>query len=610
MQNLIRLVLPYSYVLLFFACCLQASTHAQPVSKPPQRNFAEAFPELSKAIEANDQSGLRNAFTRLSVQDRQRVLTALHSSRLYPNTPDSNVAPSSRENDPIQPRGGASLANFSELMQLIETTVSPDVWLNAGGTATMSPFRQGVRINPDGIIERFEASSILIGDAKTGSSNLKNIATSKPKLRFPGDDSLEASAPTILLTELGQWQSPTPLRWVSLRKLDRELAEQIAQGKSGSIAAELLGGLTRIDYVMVDLEGSDCWIGGPAGNLAASRRGDLLHRELLLPPVLLEDLLVVAAHVLNAQGEFGCSIDPDPSRLVAAYQMANNKSSLRLLQRDPERWVEEWKQKLGPQNANIVGIPQNSPTGFAMIVADAHMKRLAFGLEPSVAEVANYWRESDKLGSLQQQSMVRWWFALSNHPIEHDPANHLYRFSKSNVRVLSETQWINANGQRLVSASPDAAADAFAKNFTEHFDKLQKAVPSYGRLRHIFDLAVAMEILRLESDKEAFEPFEVLGTSKYAPRLTVAPKSIDSVVATRSRIDGGMSAIVSGGVSIEPSLITKKLQVQRKLADRLVLPNTGESPSSGSKPSESTSPDSTSAGSLSAEPTFETLFWK
>ena len=126
MQNLIRLVLPYSYVLLFFACCLQASTHAQPVSKPPQRNFAEAFPELSKAIEANDQSGLRNAFTRLSVQDRQRVLTALHSSRLYPNTPDNNIAPSSRENDPIQPRGGASLANFSELMQLIETTVSPE----------------------------------------------------------------------------------------------------------------------------------------------------------------------------------------------------------------------------------------------------------------------------------------------------------------------------------------------------------------------------------------------------------------------------------------------------------------------------------------------------
>jgi hypothetical protein len=109
-----------------------------------------------------------------------------------------------------------------------------------------------------------------------------------------------------------------------------------------------------------------------------------------------------------------------------------------------------------------------------------------------------------------------------------------------------------------------------------------------------------MEILRLESDKEAFEPFEVLGTSKYAPRLTVAPKSIDSVVATRSRIDGGMSAIVSGGVSIEPNLVTKKLQVHTKLADRLVLPNTSDSPT----------PASTSAGSPSAKPTFETPFWK
>lgn len=606
MQNLIRFVLPHTCVLLLFASCLNSSAFPQTATEPPQQNFAAAFPELSKAIEAKDQSGIRGAFSQLSVQDRQRVLTALHSSRLYLNNPDNNNSLSSRStDDPNLPRGGASLANFSELMQLIETTVSPDVWLNAGGTATMSPFRQGVRINPEGIIERLEASSILIGDSKTGSSNLKNIATSKPKLRFPGDDSAEATAPSILLTELGQWQSPTPLRWVSLRKLDRELAQQVAQGKSGSIAAELLGGLCRIDYVMIDQERGDCWIGGPAGNLAASRRGDLLHRDLMLPPVLLEDLLVVAAHVLNAQGEFGCSIDPDPNRLVVAYQMANNKSSLRLLQRDPERWVEEWKQKLGPQNANIVGIPQNSPTGFALIVADAHMKRLAFGLEPSVAEVANYWRESDKLGSVQQQSMVRWWFALSNHPIEHDPANHLYRFSKSNVRVLSETQWINASGQRLVSASPDAAADAFAKNFTSHFDKLQKAVPSYGRLRHIFDLAVAMEILRHESDKELFQPFEVLGTPKYAPRLAVAPKSIDSVVATRNRIDGGMSAIVSGGVSIEPNLVTKKLQIHSKLADRLVLPNTSDSPSPAS-----TSPASTSAGSPYAKPTFETPFWK
>jgi hypothetical protein len=42
--------------------------------------------------------------------------------------------------------GGGSMANFSELMRLIETTISPDVWLNAGGTATMSPFRQNLSL--------------------------------------------------------------------------------------------------------------------------------------------------------------------------------------------------------------------------------------------------------------------------------------------------------------------------------------------------------------------------------------------------------------------------------------------------------------------------------
>lgn len=42
--------------------------------------------------------------------------------------------------------GGASMANFSELMHLIETTISPDAWLNAGGTATMNPFTQNLSL--------------------------------------------------------------------------------------------------------------------------------------------------------------------------------------------------------------------------------------------------------------------------------------------------------------------------------------------------------------------------------------------------------------------------------------------------------------------------------
>ncbi len=42
--------------------------------------------------------------------------------------------------------GGASLANFSELMMLIENTIAPSEWQNAGGTSTMQPFRQNLSL--------------------------------------------------------------------------------------------------------------------------------------------------------------------------------------------------------------------------------------------------------------------------------------------------------------------------------------------------------------------------------------------------------------------------------------------------------------------------------
>jgi hypothetical protein len=447
-------------------------------------------------------------------------------------------------------------------MQLIESTISPDVWLNAGGTATMSPFRQGVRITTEGVIERI--------------SNVKQHGA--PKLRTLPEELATGEPIAVALDELGQWQNPSPLRWISLRSLDEQLQSQVEQGTRGNIASELLGGLCRIDYLAWDSENNDWLIGGPAGNLAASRQGDLLHRELKLPPVLLEDLLTVADHVLNLRGEFGCSIDPDPKRLIAAYQMANDKASIRLLARDPEAWVSEWKDKLGFQNANVVGISQDSPTGYALLIADAHMKRLAFGLEPSVQGLSNYWLLSERLGYAKQQSMVRWWFAMSESGIAFDPDEQIYHFQGSNVAVLSETQMMHSDGTRVAAQLPDRAADEFARNFTANFESLQRAYPAYGRLRHIFDLAVVMEIIRAESvnqqkRQKASLEFNVLGKSAYVPHMDIAPTQIDSIVATRKRSDGSTSAIVSGGVSIAPKATATKLRLDRELKYRVSIEN-------------------------------------
>jgi hypothetical protein len=53
--------------------------------------------------------------------------------------------------------------------------------------------------------------------------------------------------------------------------------------------------------------------------------------------------------------------------------------------------------------------------------------------------------------------------------------------------------------------------------------------------------------------------------------MQIAPTQIDSIVATRKRTDGSISAIVSGGVSIEPRAIPGKLRVGSDLKNRVSL---------------------------------------
>ncbi len=491
-------------------------------------------------------------FSASAQQERPRSLSELHAERgLLGGLESGNNAGGL----PGMPAGGASLANFTELMRLIETTIAPDQWANAGGTATMSPFRSGVRIEPNGLIARFE--------------DIEQVDA--PKLRLPKTDRSRLGQPTIRLDELGAWQQRTALRWVSLHQLDAQLQQRLEDGLSANIAMELLGGLCRIDYVAFDAESGEWMLGGPAGSVAATPAGDLLHSELKLPPILLEDLLAVAPHVLRGQGEFGCTIDPVQERLVAAYKMAREPVSIRNLRSDPDRWAEEWKAKIGRQRATIIGLPKDSPTGYALLIADAHMKRVALGLEPSVDGLKNYWLESDLVSQQNKGSMVRWWFSISDTRIPCDTKRNIYHFESSNVCVLSEAQMLNQQGQRVVADRADWAADAFARNFTTHFEGLQQTYPIYGRLRHIVDLAVALEIVRAQIAAGVGKPLRMLENPELQTHMCVAPTEIDSVVATRRSSDGTVSAMVSGGVSIASQTTRARLREHAKHFETISL---------------------------------------
>jgi hypothetical protein len=328
-----------------------------------------------------------------------------------------------------------------------------------------------------------------------------------------------------------------------------------------------------------------------------------------LPPVLLEDLLGIAPHVLRNKGEFGCSIDPDPVRLVEAYEMARTASSMRAMQRQPEKWAEEWRQKLGRQNAKVIGLRQDSPTGYALVIADAHMKRLGLGLEPSPAKMKSYWLEKaalSSLGSSGDSGLVRWWFSLTDHKIPMDPERHIYHFASSNVQVLSEAQMMNAKGERVTTTSPDYAADAFAKKFTRNFEQLQKDYPVYGRLRHIFDLAVAMEIVRNEIRSGNGKPFLAIDNAKAQPRLPVAPTELESIASTHLQPNGSMSAMISGGVSIHVTDAISRLKVDKSQTNEVAFESSNDL---SKQAADTVSPQS---GNLenTMKPKRDTPFWR
>ncbi|XZE19458.1 DUF1598 domain-containing protein [Pirellulaceae bacterium SH449] len=440
--------------------------------------------------------------------------------------------------------GGSPLANFDELMNIIETVVDGG-WESQGGTSSMIPHRNGVRISTSGVMER--------------------ISPSEESLR----ELRQMGKPKADLSALGSWQEPTSLRWISLRSLDELVADRMLGNKPSSVAMELLGGIYRLDYLAFDEENNDWLLGGPAGNLGMHVDGQLVNQETGMPPILLEDLLSIAPVILNSGRDFGCTINPDENRLREAHAFAQRSSSLRELRNSPDRWLETWKKMLGNQATIVIGLPADSPTGLALLIADAAMKRLGMGVDSLPRPAKSYWAELDSIRQSETSTMMRWWLSLSDTDIALDKERRIYSLENNNVQLRSESQHFEASGKRTATGKVDPAANRFAESFTKNYRELIEPYPIFGRLQHIMDLAVALEIVRLEMEHGRGELFTALSSTQVQPRMPVAAKEIESIAATHKGFDGSQMATVSGGVGVTVSHVRKRIKVTMEELNRV-----------------------------------------
>jgi hypothetical protein len=118
---------------------------------------------------------------------------------------------------------------------LIQSTIANETWSqNSGGAADIRPFPGGVLVDATGVLR-----------LKSQASTTSDLVTKR------------GSAPPALKDQPLQASKPSTLRYVSLTRLEREIARRQAAHKPLDAAMLTVAGLRRVRYVFVYPQSGD-----------------------------------------------------------------------------------------------------------------------------------------------------------------------------------------------------------------------------------------------------------------------------------------------------------------------------------------------------------------
>lgn len=442
-------------------------------------------------------------------------------------------------------RGGGNEADFESLMELITSTVKPQTWEEVGGPGTIAPFPTGVYIDPAGVLRP------LLGKDATGQLAALRHA-SLPSVRY--EDARRTS----------------PLRKVSLTRLERAAQLRLAAGKPLTEAMHVLAGLQRVQYVFVYPESGDLVLAGPAGDWQWAAENRIVGADTGLPVVRLDDLVVVLRHAMNfADAKFGCLITPRQEALARTQAFLNESAKQSIPVGGRPRWLEQLRASVGSQEIEVYGLDPRTRAARVMVEADYRMKLVGMGLEEGVPGVRSYLDLIDVPPGKTPPPMgvLRWWFTLNYDAVVADDERNAFALRGQALQVLSENEKLAADGRRIHTGQSEELNRQFAQSFTQHFDALCKKYPIYAELRNICDLALACTLEREEklAEKVGWHMTCFGSEAAFAVELGPAPREVDTVINHRVVNRVHVVAGVSGGVRIDPGPLVASSAVQ---ADR------------------------------------------
>ncbi|MCA9117808.1 MAG: hypothetical protein KDA79_22210, partial [Planctomycetaceae bacterium] len=164
--------------------------------------------------------------------------------------------------------GGGSMADFEQLIELIQSETSGP-WEEVDGTGgTISSFDTGVRVDPHGQLHKLTQQEF---------SGRLDALGNRARQADLNDDMAR----------------PGSLRLVSLTRLEQEVARRLKNGQPVVESMRHLAGLSRVEYVFVYPEQNEIVIGGPAEGWSYDDRGLPVGVESGRPMLHLDDLVTV-----------------------------------------------------------------------------------------------------------------------------------------------------------------------------------------------------------------------------------------------------------------------------------------------------------------------------
>lgn len=470
---------------------------------------------------------------------RQDVLGQMFGGALGTS---GGFAGDARGTNPGNAQGGGVQPDFDSLIELMESTIAPETWRTAGGTqGEVKEHRSGVSVDAQGAMRPIVNGAELARLAALRRDAARGVETSNVR-------------------------RSSQLRKVSLTRLERELQIRAAQGLPIEEELQTLAGLQKIQYVFVYPQSGDVVLAGPAGDWYLGRENRRLAVETDRPVVLLDDLITLLRREFTSGGEFGCSIDPTTEGIGRLTAFVTEASKKPLAPGGRLKWTDELGKRLGTQDVTITGINPTSHAAQVLVEADYRMKLLGIGKEESIVQVPSYLQIVADAKPKQPPALdlVRWWFTINYDALLTSTEHDVYELRGSGVKLLGENEFLAARGERVGTGRANTANQLFAANFTTHFAALAQKYPIYAELQNIFDLALVAAVLKHDGvcDRIQWQRTGLMSPAVYQTEQSPAPRTVETVAASRELSRTLIIATASGGVTVDVASIARSETMQ------------------------------------------------